>query len=335
MEMILPYVTHYKNKKEKYMSYNVAIIGASGVVGHEILNVLSQTQFPIKTLAPLTSTKMSGREMSFGDIDVKTQGMDNFDYSGLDILFVTGVLKDAKDIIATALKAGAKVIDCTGATSLGDPRDNLVSMPSSISSQMIAALKPLQIHAKIKRIVVSTYQAVSVEGKDGMDELFNQSRKFFVTDGLENDVFRKQISFNVIPQIDQFMDDGQTQAEWTLSAEIKRHLDKDIKTSATCVVVPTFIGHGASINVEFDNDMDAKTAKSLWRDEDGIIVIDEASEMEFVTPADTAGEDSVFISRLRNDSTLDNGISFWCVADNIRASLALRAVNIARDMLAT
>lgn len=314
------------------MSYNVAIIGASSVVGHEILNILADTEFPIKTLSPLTSAKMAGREMSFGDKDIKTQSMDMFDYAGADILFVTGILKDAKDVIAKALKAGAKVIDCTGKTSLDDPRDNLVSMPSAISAQIITALKPLQMHAKIKRVVVSTYQAVSVEGKDGMDELFNQSRKFFVTDGLESDVFSKQISFNTIPQVDQFMDGGQTQAEWALSAEIKRHLDKNIKTTATCVVVPTFIGHGASVNVEFESDMDAKTAKSLWRDQDDIIVIDEASEMEFVTPADTAGEDSTFISRLRNDSTLDNGISFWCVADNIRASVALRAVSIAREL---
>jgi len=216
---------------------------------------------------------------------------------------------------------------------LDDARDNLVSLPSAISSQLIATLKPLQTHAKIKRIVVSTYQAVSVEGKDGMDELFNQSRKFFVTDGLENDVFQKQVSFNVIPQIGDFMDDAQTRAEWVINAEIKRHIDKNIKTSATCVIVPTFVGSGLSVNVEFDADMDAKTAKSIWRDNSDVIIIDEASEMEFVTPAEVAGEDAIFVSRLRNDSTVDNGISFWSSADNIRACVALRAVEVMNKMI--
>ncbi len=179
------------------------------------------------------------------------------------------------------------------------------------------------------------FEATSGEGKDGMDELFNQSRKFFVTDGLENVVFNKQIVFNTIPQIGDFMDDGKTQSEWSLSAEVKKLLDKDIKITATCVQVPVFIGHGISVNVEFEGDIDAKIAMDLWRSDHDITVIDRASEMEFVTPVEIAGEDSVFISRIREDSTLDSGLSFWCAADNTRATTAIRAVNMAQNILAS
>lgn len=317
------------------MGNNIAIIGASGVVGHEILNILAEIEFPIDALYPLTSKKMAGREMSFGDQDIKTESMDEFDYGRADLVFVTGYQKEAKSIVKKALDAGAKVIDCTGETLFDETHDNLVSLPTSASSQLLSALTPLHASSKIKRVVVSTYEATSVEGKDGMDELFNQSRKFFVSDSMENNVFDKQISFNAIPQIDAMMDDGQTNAEWRLSAEIKKSLDKDISVSATCVVVPIFIGTGMAVNVEFHDDIDAKQARSIWRDNEGTVVIDTGSEMEYVTPAEIAGEDSVFISRVRNDSTVDNGISFWCAADNIRGTMAMHAVRAAQAMIAS
>lgn len=315
------------------MTYNVAIIGVLSLVGHEILNILAETEFPIGKLYPLTTKKMSGREMSFGDRDVITHNMDDFDYSKADIVFVAGQDREAKSIIQKSLKANAKVIDCTGASLFDEAHDNLKSLPTSASAQLLSILTPLHESAKIKRVVVSTYEAVSVEGKDGMDELFNQSRKFFVSDAPENNFFDKQISFNVIPQIGDVMDDGQTNAEWRLSAEIKKCLDKEITVTATSVAVPIFIGTGMAVNVEFNSDIDAKMARQIWRDNDDTVVIDAGSEMEYVTPAEIAGEDSVFISRVRNDSTVNSGISFWCAADNIRACMAVRAVRAAQNFI--
>lgn len=317
------------------MSYNIAIIGASGLIGHEILNILSDIDFPIKNLYPLTTKKMSGREMSFGDRDIITKDMDNFDYSSADIVFIAGAPKDAISIIKKTCDAGAHAIDCTGTSLFDMTHDNLVSLPTSATAQLLSVLAPLHNRAPIKRIVISTYQGVSVEGKDGMDELFNQSRKFFVSDALENNVFDKQISFNVVPHIGAMMKDGQTDSEWQLSAEIKKLLDKNINVTATCVVVPIFIGAGMSVNIEFNEDMDAKTARTIFRENDDIVVIDTGSEMEFVTPAEIAGEDSVFVSRVRNDSTVDNGISLWCAADNVRATMALRAVRAAQSLIAS
>jgi aspartate-semialdehyde dehydrogenase len=325
------------NKQERnIMGYKVAIVGATSLVGSEIINILAEPEsLSVDALYALTSKKQSGREMSFGDKDIQTQDQDAFDFTSVDIVFYTTEYQPSKDIIKKALKAGVKVIDCTGLTLFDEKQSHLFSMPSSRGQQLLSALRPLMKYTKIKRVCVSTFEATSGIGKDGMDELFNQSRKFFVTDGLENLVFNKQIVFNTIPQIDEFMDDGQTKSEWLLNAEIKRFLDKDIKVSATCVQVPVFIGHGMAVNVECEGNIDAKIAMDLWRADNDTTVIDRASEMEYVTPIEIAGEDSVFISRIREDSTLDNGLSFWCAADNVRATMAVKAVKQADKMLAS
>jgi aspartate-semialdehyde dehydrogenase len=317
------------------MTHNIAVVGATGTIGHEIINILIERNFPIKDFYALASKKQVGREISYGDLTIKTLNVDGFDFSKIDMMFYAGNEIEADEIIAAALKSNVKIIDCIGATLFNDTNDNIVCLPSPIATQIIETLKPLHAHAAIKRIVVSTYQAVSSEGQDGMDELFNQSRKFFVSDELENHVFAKTISFNVIPQIDKFMDDGQTFVEWRLNAEVKKFIDKKIKFTATCVSVPVFIGHAAAITVEFDGDMDAKMAKSLWRSIDDIVMIDTNSDMEFVTPVEISGEDSIYISRLRNDSSVDSGISYWCVADNIRATAAVKAVQAAENIIKT
>jgi aspartate-semialdehyde dehydrogenase len=318
------------------MGYKVAIVGATGMVGSEIINILAeQESMPVEVLYALTSKKQSGREMSFGDRDLQTQDENSFDFSSVDIVFYTTEYQPSKDVIKKALNAGVKVIDCTGLTLFDETQDNLISMPSARGQQLLSALRPLMKYTKIKRVCVSTFESTSGTGKDGMDELFNQSRKFFVTDGLENVVFNKQIVFNTIPQIDDFMDDGQTKSEWLLNAEIKKLLDKDIKVSATCVQVPVFIGHGMAVNVECEGNIDSKIAMDLWRSDNDTTVIDRASEMKYVTPVEIAGEDSVFISRIREDSSLDNGLSFWCAADNVRATMALQAVKQAESILAS
>lgn len=323
-----------KQGRKKIMAYNIAVVGASGTIGHEIMNILIERDFPIKDFYALASKKQVGREISYGDQSIKTLNVDGFDFAKIDMMFYAGNEIEADDIIAAASKSNVKIIDCIGATLFNDANDNIVCLPSPIATQIIETLKPLHKHAAIKRVVVSTYQAVSSEGQDGMDELFNQSRKFFVSDELEHHVFGKTISFNVIPQIDKFMDDGQTLVEWRMNAEIKKFIDKKIKLSATCVSVPVFVGHGATVTVEFDGDMDAKTAKSIWRGIDSIVMIDTNSDMEFVTPVEISGEDSIYISRLRNDSSVDSGISYWCVADNIRATAAIKAVQAAEKLVA-
>jgi aspartate-semialdehyde dehydrogenase len=317
------------------MGYNIAVADVMTLVGHEIITILAETDFPVDQIFALTHTKQTGRELSFGDKNIKTSDIASFDFSKIDMLFHTGHGREAKEIMNAAMKAGVTVIDAGGHFLFDDiTHDKCLSLPTSIGSQLATVLKPLHAQAAIRRVVVSTYEATSSEGKDGMDELFNQSRKFFVHDAMETNVFGKQIAFNVIPQTDLFMKDGQTESEWRLAAEIKKTVDKNIRLSATCVQVPVFIGHGMSINVEFADDMDAKTARRLWRETDGITIIDTSSEMEFITPAEIAGEDAVFLSRIREDSTLNNGLSFWCAADNIRACTALKAVEAAKQLIA-
>jgi len=316
------------------MGYNIAIIDVVGLIGHEILNILAENPETVESVVGLTSKRLAGREISFGDQDIITKCMDNFDYKGIDFVFIAGYPKEALNVAKTALKADAKVIDCTGVTLFDEPREGLISLPTASSSQLISAIKPLHDEVNIKRVVVSTYEATSGIGKDGMDELFNQSRKFFVSDAMDTDIFMKQITFNVIPQVDDFMPDGMTKAEWRMNAEIKKCLDKNIKVAAHCVTVPVFVGHGMMVNIECEKDIDMKAARKLWRNDNNTIVIDESSEMEYVTPVEIAGEDHIYISRIRSDSTVDNGLSFWCVTDNIR-HVALKATNIMHTLSAT
>lgn len=308
------------------MGQSIAVIGATGLIGHEIISILGDGDYDIKTIHALTSKKQSGKEISFGDRDIITRDMDDYDYAGIDIVFYTQQLAPSKTKIMSLAQQGIRVIDCSGIMTFEPAHDLITTLPSARAQLLLTALKPITKYTNIKRVCVSTYEATSGEGKDGMDELFNQSRKFFVHDAMETNVFDKQIAFNVLPQIDGFMDDGQATSEWVLSAEIKKFLDEDIKVSATCVQVPTFIGHGMTVNVECGGDIDVSTAIDLWRGDHNTTVIDRMSEMEFITPAEIAGEDTVYISRVRADQTLDHGLSFWCVADNIRTCIAMNAI---------
>lgn len=328
------------------MGYKIAVVGATGVVGHEILVTLAERNFPASEVVALASKRSSGAQVSYGDKDLTVKPLEDYDFAGTDIVLSSAGAKISEDFVPRATKAGAVVIDNTShyrqdpdvplivpevnADAIaGYTKKNIIANPNCSTIAMLVALKPLHDAAKIKRVVVSTYQSVSGAGKEAMDELFNQTRKFFVTDGLEPSVFSKQIAFNVLPQIDVFMDDGSTKEEWKMVVETKKILDKSIKVSATCVRVPVFVGHGAAVNVEFENELGAKEARQLWRDMDGVTVIDESSEMEYVTPVEIAGEDAVFISRIREDYSVDNGLSFWCVSDNLRKGAALNSVQIA------
>lgn len=332
------------------MGYKVAVIGATGIVGHEIIATLAERNFPVDELIPLASRRSSGRPISFGDKDITVKALEDFDFKGVDIVLSSAGGHISEQFVPVATKAGAVVIDNTShyrndpdvpliipeinGDMIGDyKKKNIIANPNCSTIQMLMALKPLHDHAKVKRVVASTYQSVSGAGKDAMDELFNQCRKFFVNDVLERQVFTKQIAFNVLPQIDSFMDGGATKEEWKMAVETKKILGKDVKVTATCVRVPVFIGHGVAVNVEFENEIPPLEARRLWRDFEGVTVIDVESEMEYVTPIDIAGEDDVYISRVRADSTVDNGLSFWCVADNIRKGAALNAVQIAEKLI--
>ncbi len=329
------------------MGYKVAVVGATGAVGHEMLATLAGRNFPADTVIPLASRQSAGRDVSYGDNDVlKVQALDGFDFKGVDIVLSSAGAKVSAEFAPIAAKAGAVVIDNTSHYRM-DPdvplvvpevnpeaiadykKKGIIANPNCSTIQMVVALKPLHDIARIKRVVVATYQSVSGAGKDGMDELFEQSRKFFVTDGIKPQIFQKQIAFNVIPQIDVFMDDGSTKEEWKMMVETKKIMGPDIKVSATCVRVPVFIGHSEAVNVEFESEMTPKMARAAWKKSKGISVIERESEMEYITPAEIAGEDDVFLSRIREDITVENGLSFWCVSDNVRKGAALNAVQIA------
>ena len=332
------------------MSYKVAVVGATGNVGHEILNILHERNFPVSEVVALASARSVGKEVSFGDQDLKVQDLDKYDFKGTDIVLSSpgGAVSAKYSPIAAA--AGAVVIDNTSHFRMDEdiplvvpevnPEDlawhdkrNIIANPNCSTIQMVVALKPLHEVAKIKRVVVSTYQSVSGAGKSAMDELFNQSRHFFMHDKVEHEAFPKQIAFNVIPQIDKFMDDGMTKEEWKMRVETNKILDKDIQVCANCVRCPIFIGHAEMINVEFEDKITPKQAMKLWRDAQGVTVIDVDSEMEFVTPAEIAGEDDVFVSRVRKDDSVENGLNFWCVSDNLRKGAALNTVQIAEVLI--
>jgi aspartate-semialdehyde dehydrogenase len=332
------------------MAYKVAVVGATGNVGHEMLNILSERSFPVSDVIALASERSAGKEVSFGDEDLKVQDLAKFDFKGVDIVLSSPGAKVSAQFAPIAAKAGAVVIDNTSHFRMDEdvplvvpevnPQDlawhtkrNIIANPNCSTIQMVVALKPLHDVAKIKRVVVSTYQSVSGGGKAAMDELFNQSRKFYMNDSVEPDVFPKQIAFNVIPQIDKWMDDDRTKEEWKMTVETQKILDPAIKVCANCVRVPVFVGHAEMVNVEFENPMIPKQAMKLWRDAPGVTVIDLDSDMGFVTPAEIAGEDDVFVSRIRTDDTVEHGLNFWCVSDNLRKGAALNAVQIAETLV--
>ncbi len=329
------------------MGYRVVVAGATGNVGREMLNILAEREFPVDDIAALASRKSLGTEVSFGDRTLKTKDLDTFDFAGWDIaLFAVG--SEATKIYAPrAAAAGCVVIDNSSlyrydpAIPLVVPEVNpeavehytnkmIIANPNCSTAQMVVALKPLHDRAKIKRVVVSTYQSVSGAGKDGMDELWNQTKGMYVPgQEVAPKKFTKQIAFNVIPHIDVFLEDGQTKEEWKMVAETKKILDKAIKVTATCVRVPVFVGHSESINIEFEDHLDEAEARDILREAPGVLVIDKREPGGYITPVECVGEYATYVSRIRQDPTIDNGINLWCVSDNLRKGAALNAVQIA------
>jgi aspartate-semialdehyde dehydrogenase len=329
------------------MGYKVVVAGATGNVGREMLNILAERQFPVDEIAALASRRSLGTEVSFGDKTLVTKDIENFDWSGWDMaLFAVG--SEATKIYAPkAAAAGCVVIDNSSLYRY-DPEiplivpevnadaihmyknKNIIANPNCSTAQMVVALKPLHDRARIKRVVVSTYQSVSGAGKEGIDELWDQTKGIYVP-GQEKEPkkFTKQIAFNVIPHIDVFMEDGTTKEEWKMVAETKKILDPKVKVTATCVRVPVFVGHSESINIEFEEFLDEEEAREILREAPGILVVDKREPGGYVTPIECVGDYATFISRIRQDSTVENGINLWCVSDNLRKGAALNAVQIA------
>ncbi len=328
-------------------TYKVAVVGATGAVGREMLQILAERKFPVSDVIALASGRSAGGEVSFGEDDVLTvQELSGYDFKGTDICLSSAGGKISAEFAPRAGKAGCVVIDNTSHFRMdpdvplvvpevnpeaiaGYKKRNIIANPNCSTIQMLVALKPLHDAATIKRIVVSTYQSVSGAGKEAMDELFTQTRAIFVNDDIKSEIFTKQIAFNAIPQIDVFMDDGSTKEEWKMVVETKKILDPKIKISATCVRVPVFICHAEAVNVEFEKALSASEARALLKNSKGITVIDNPKDERFVTQVDCAGEDNVYVSRIREDISVENGLNMWIVADNLRKGAALNAVQIA------
>lgn len=329
------------------MGYKVVIVGATGNVGREMLNILAERQFPVDEIAVLASRKSMGTEISFGDKTLKAQDLATFDFTGWDMaLFAVG--SDAtKEYAPKAAKVGCVVIDNSSLYRY-DPdiplivpevnpdaimmysNKNIIANPNCSTAQMVVALKPIHDRAKIKRVVVSTYQSVSGSGKDAIDELWDQTKGMYVP-GQEKPakVYPKQIAFNVIPHIDVFLDSGDTKEEWKMIVETKKIIDPSIKVTATCVRVPVFVGHSESLNIETEEFLDEDEARDILRESPGILVVDKREDGGYVTPVECVGDYATFISRIRQDVTVENGLNMWCVSDNLRKGAALNAVQIA------
>ena len=329
------------------MAFKVAVVGATGVVGHEILSILAERAFPVSEACAVASERSAGGEVSFGEKQVlKVQDLDRFDFAGVDIALFSPGAKVSAVHAPRAAKAGAIVIDNTSQFRM-DPdvplvvpevnpqaiahykKRGIIANPNCSTIQMVVALKPLHDLARIKRVVVATYQSVSGAGREAMDELFNQTRSIYVNDPVKKELFTKQIAFNAIPHIDVFMDDGSTKEEWKMAAETRKILDPDIAVTDTCVRVPVFIGHAEAINVEFERPITEQQARAALKAAPGISVIDHRADEGYVTPQESAGEDAVYVSRIRKDPTVPHGLNLWVVADNLRKGAALNAVQIA------
>ena len=330
------------------MGYRIVVAGATGNVGREVLAILAEREFPYDELAAVASSRSQGDEIEIGDTGktVKCQNIENFDWAGWDMaIFAIG--SDANAIHAPkAAAAGCVVIDNSSLYRMdpdvplivpevnpdaidGYVKRNIIANPNCSTAQMVVALKPLHDAAKIKRVVVATYQSVSGAGKSGMDELWNQTRQIFVGDEKDVQKFTKQIAFNVIPHIDKFLDDGSTKEEWKMVAETKKILDPKIKVTATCVRVPVFVGHSEAINIEMENELSAEDAQRILREAPGVMLVDKREDGGYITPVECVGDYATFVSRVRDDSTVDNGLNLWCVSDNLRKGAALNAVQIA------
>ncbi|MXO71538.1 aspartate-semialdehyde dehydrogenase [Alteraurantiacibacter buctensis] len=330
------------------MGYRVAVVGATGNVGREMMAILAEREFPIDEIAAVASSRSQGSEVEFGDTGkmLKCQNLDNFDFTGWDIALFAAGSGPTKIHAPRAAAAGCVVIDNSSLYRMdpdvplivpevnpdaidGYTTRNIIANPNCSTAQMVVALKPLHDAAKITRVVVSTYQSVSGAGKAGMDELFEQTRAIFVNDPVVAKKFTKQIAFNVIPHIDVFLDDGFTKEEWKMVVETKKILDPKVKVQATCVRVPVFVGHSESISIEFENEISAKEAQDILREAPGIMLVDKREDGGYVTPIECAGDYATFVSRVREDPTVDNGLVLWCVSDNLRKGAALNAVQIA------
>ncbi len=330
------------------MGYKVAVVGATGNVGREMLAILAEREFPMDEIAAVASSRSIGMELEVGDSGkmVKCKSLEHFDFAGWDIALFAAGSGPTKEYAPKAAAAGCVVIDNSSLYRMdpdvplivpevnpdaidGYKKRNIIANPNCSTAQLVVALKPLHDFATIKRVVVSTYQSVSGAGKEGMDELFEQSRAIFVGDRVEPRKFTKQIAFNVIPHIDEFMDDGSTKEEWKMMVETKKILDPKIKMNATCVRVPVFVGHSEAVNIEFENEITAKQAQDILREAPGIMLIDKREDGGYVTPTEAAGDSATYVSRVREDPTVENGITLWCVSDNLRKGAALNAVQIA------
>ncbi len=337
------------------MSYKVAIVGATGNVGHEMLSILDERKFPASEVHAIASRRSVGKQVSFGDRTLKCEDIEQFDFSKMDFVIMSAGGAVAKEWAPKIGATGAIVIDnsSTWRYDIDVPlivpevnahvleeymkktrRKNIIANPNCSTAQMVVALKPLHDEATIKRIVVSTYQSVSGAGKAAMDELWSQTKgKYVPGQEVSAKKFPKEIAFNVIPHIDVFMEDGFTKEEWKMMAETKKILDPKIKVVATCVRVPVFVGHSESINVEFENPISAENARSILREAPGCLVIDKKEDGGYMTPQECAGEDATYISRIRADATVENGLVLWVVSDNLRKGAALNTIQIAETII--
>ena len=332
------------------MAFKVAVAGATGNVGREVLSILAERRFPVSEVVALASSRSIGREVSFGNKTLKCKNLENYDFSDTDICLMSAGGDVSKQWSPKIGKMGCVVIDNSSAfrydsdVPLVVPEVNadaisgftkkfIIANPNCSTAQLVVALKPLHDAATITRVVVSTYQSVSGAGKDAMDELFSQTRAVFVSDPVESKNFTKRIAFNVIPHIDVFMEDGYTKEEWKMMAETKKILDPKIRLTATCVRVPVFVSHAEAVNIEMVNPLSADEAREILRAAPGVLVVDKHENGGYITPHEAAGEDATYISRIREDATVENGLTFWCVSDNLRKGAALNAVQIAETMI--
>jgi aspartate-semialdehyde dehydrogenase len=330
------------------MGYRVVVVGATGNVGREMLNILAERSFPIDEIAAVASPRSQGLEVEFGETGqmLKVHNIENFDFTGWDMALFAAGSGPTKVHAPRAAAQGCVVIDNSSLYRMdpdvplivpevnpdaidGYKARNIIANPNCSTAQLVVALKPLHDKATIKRVVVATYQSVSGAGKQGMDELFEQSRAVFVGDQLEPKKFTKQIAFNVIPHIDVFLDDGFTKEEWKMVVETKKILDPKIKLTATCVRVPVFVGHSEAVNIEFENELSATDAQDILREAPGVMLVDKREDGGYVTPVECVGDYATYVSRVREDSTVENGLALWCVSDNLRKGAALNAVQIA------
>jgi aspartate-semialdehyde dehydrogenase len=332
------------------MGYKVALVGATGNVGREMLSILDERKFPADDVVALASRRSVGTEVSYGDKTLKVKALENHDFGDTDLCLMSAGGAVSKEWSPKIGAAGAVVIDNSSTWRMdpdvplivpevnadavaGFTKKNIIANPNCSTAQLVVALKPLHDKAVIKRVVVSTYQSVSGAGKEGMDELFAQTKSVYTASELVNKKFPKRIAFNVIPEIDVFMEDGYTKEEWKMMAETKKILDPKIRLTATCVRVPVFIGHSEAVAIEFEKPITPDEARSILRNAPGCLVIDKHEPGGYVTPYESAGEDATYISRIREDATVENGLQLWCVSDNLRKGAALNAVQIAECLI--